>query len=160
MKCTGYKKYVWIVLIFSLAVNIGFLMVVAEKKLSRFYYAAGPRLNAVSEIIDELSLKNDTRERVESLFDQLKDIHRQRAAKMLDQNKQVLQILAKPGPLDEERLYREIKVYGQIRLESGQLAFAHILKIREELESENTALLFSELLKELNHRHDIRSPGY
>ncbi len=170
MGMTTFKKGLWVVVLFSLALNVGFVfMTIRWKFMPRFTPPRPPLVQGGSgtispggqpqflDILDRIDLTEDIREEVkENLIQMVKD-HRKFLVQLSQREKRILTLIGRPGDLTMETVSPLIESYSRARKENELKTARHIIEIRKLLGRERSVYLISELKKEFD-QFDKRLP--
>lgn len=162
----GWKKGIWVVLFFSLALNVGFaFMAIRWKFMPRFtpppaQGRPGPpdRQPPFFAILDRMDLTGSVREKVKENLMQMAKDHHEFIGQLFEGEKKILSLIGRPGDLTMETVSPLIESYSRVRQQSALNKARHIIEIRKLLGREKSVYLISELKKEFD-RFDKKAPG-
>jgi len=152
MGLTILKKWVWVLLFFSLALNIGFIYGAANRKSQPPGFHRPPGPGPVVKILDRIDLPDEAREKVTESFTQLHADHRKYVRLLFAQERKILDLIGKPGKLDMEMIAPLIETCSQLTKKSAMQKARYILEIRALLGPENSLFLISEIKKDFSKR--------
>ena len=139
-------------LIFSLALNVGFLAFFLHPLVFGFPEHRPPRF-PTEEVIASLDLPADTEQSLRELMEDFGERLHANEEALQTARVHSLEVLATPGPLDEEGLERNKQELMELREERLQMLFAHAQSVEVTLGPELRTRFFSFLLEHLQERH-------
>lgn len=145
------KKGVWVLLFFSLALNIGFVVLAAGPGFLtgfRLPPPPPPGPEPVLRILDTMDLDQEVKSKVVSVIKAMDEEHRNYFRQLLAQEEKLLALIGQPGELEMETLAPLIEKYSLIRQQSAVNKARHVVEIRRLLGREKSLYLISEIKKD------------
>jgi hypothetical protein len=170
MDVTLWKKGVWVLLFFSLALNIGFVGIPLHRKMGPLFPppgglggpggpgrpggpgGPGGPIRPVLEILDRMTLPEGVKENVADSLRQMDVDHWKFVSRLRKEEEQLIKLMGRPGKIDMEMISPLIESYSQISKQSALKKAGHIIKIRNMLGNEKSLYLISELKKNFRKR--------
>lgn len=134
-----------ILIFFSVALNLGFLAMALYHNVDRVLPKPERRWQELMTIVEGLDLSSGkTAEVIELMAGFRKEME------ALDRDNRgarirIMDMAARPGPLDREQLHRLIQASGRYSLRKKEMFEAHIIRMRRVLGDEKGAEFFSRL---------------
>lgn len=155
MGLTFWKKGVWVLLFFSLALNIGFVFTATTRKMPPGFppppMLGGPG-GAALRILDRMDLAEGVREKVAESLKQMDAEHLEFVRRLFKEEEKLLMLMARPGDIDMDMISPLIESYSQLSKKSALNKAGYIIEIRNLLGSEKSLYLISEMKKHFRKR--------
>lgn len=152
MGLTFWKKGVWVLLFFSLALNMGFVFTAVRWKIRPGFHPPPPGSGPVLEILDRMDLPEGIRGKVAKSLRQMDADHRDFVRLLFKEEENVLTLIGRPGKLDMKMVAPLIETHSQIFKKSAMNKAEYIIEIRNLLGSEKSLYLISEMKKDFKKR--------
>ena len=132
------KKWIWLLVFFSLALNIGFIYSAADQRIRLPGFLSPPAgQGTLSKILDKMDLPKGVRENVTESFEKLRASHLEFAGLLLKKEKEILDLMGRPGKVDMGMISPLIASYSQISKESALDKARYMIEIRALLGPED-----------------------
>lgn len=152
MGVTFWKQGVWVLLFFSLALNIGFVFTAASWKIRPGFNPPPHGSGPVLEILDRMDLVEGVKEKVAKFLKKMDADHRDFVRLLFKEEEKVLTLIGRPGNLDMEMVAPLIETHSRIFKKSAMNKAGYIIEIRKLLGREKSLYLISEMKKDFRKR--------
>ena len=142
-----YKR---ILIIFSVALNIGFLIMAGSMFFN--YNRNSHEISEIEEIVHSLNLTEAQEDKVMDSVHKLKSAIERQEAKINLARTNILTMASKPGPLDEPRLQKMIDTLNREEINKNSLFNTHVTELRTILGDEKGAEFYSSILEHTKNR--------
>ena len=179
MGLTIWKKGIWVLLFFSLALNVGFIFTAVSWKFwpgpppppygpgmggpgpgMRGPGPGGPGPGPILEIINRMDLSEAVRKEVTDIIIKLDADHRRFVRQLFEEEEKILMLMGRPGEVDMDMVAPLIESYTQISKKSALNKAGYVIEMRKLLGNEKIAYLISEMKKNFRKRmHEDKSQG-
>ncbi|MCG8618638.1 MAG: hypothetical protein MI802_20655 [Desulfobacterales bacterium] len=148
MGMTRMKKGMGILLAFSLALNIGFIVTVVTQRPGNEFKGPGgfPKGKGPGMmVLSEMDLPKEDKAKVAEVLGRLRAGHMGIQQRAFEQQDKIIDLIRKPGPLSTEALEAEVLVLHGIMGDAVMDKPQYVIEIRELIGSEKAAELFSKV---------------
>lgn len=152
MGIISLKKGVWLLLFFSLALNIGFVFTATTRKMRpESHPLPGPERPAL-KVLDRMDLAEGVRQKATDSLKQMEADHRKFVKLLFKEEEKLTMLIARPGSIDMGMVSPLIESFSQISKKSALNKAEYIIKIRNLLGSKKSLYLISEIKKDFKKR--------
>ena len=143
-----YKR---ILIIFSVALNIGFLIMAGTMFLN--HNGKSREMSKIEELVHSLSLTEPQENGLMEGIHKFKSVLENQDAKINLIRTDIVALASKPGPLDEHQLQQLNDALDQEEIKKNALFNTHVIDLRTALGNEKGAQFYSLLLEHIKNIH-------
>lgn len=141
-----YKR---ILILFSIALNVGFIIMTFTTGYHH-YRPFHKNWLKLADTVHQLDLPDSEENDVLDTIKKFRDVFDQHHLAIKQGRKEIMQVLAKTGPLDQVKLHQLLQATDQHEKRKNEIFEAHVVELRHRLGDEKGAQFFSLLLQQLD----------
>ncbi len=155
------KKGVWIVLAFSVALNIGVIATVIAFKPPNhipMQRLPGPE-NTGIQVLAGMDLSDDVKDKMAAALQHMNKRHFDFMQQVMKEEDKLIEVISQPGPLDKIAFERQKEVLSRMLGQTVSDKIEHLIEIRDLIGPEKTRYYFSEVRKRFQERTMMERSG-
>ena len=161
MGVTFIKKWVWVVLAFSVALNIGVIATVIAIRPPKPNMAArlpSPVFPGI-QVLEQMDLSDTLKKKVADSLQNMNNRHFDFMELVMNEEEKMIDVISQPGPLDKVAFEKQKQILSRMLGQTVSDRVEHLIEIRQLIGPEKTRYFFKEIGKRFKKRMKMERSG-